>query len=839
MPGRSAARTRLFTDRYNPGVNAAPRRRFWELAGSLLAAAVFFWTPAGVLGQEEEPPASEMPDGEVEVSLGSFGVGGVARAGEWTAVRIITTDHAPAPRQIIIRATLEDIDGDRAHYERTVASNPGVRQQAWLYFRLPMGFDGGQPVEVTVSEAVESGAGFEPGRLLAQDQLTARTVLPAYVGLIGVVGGRSVGLEQYTVRPQGQAHAFTPGGHEATEVTASIPPDGLSDRWMGLMQFDAIAWTGDQPGKLDADRAAALKEWVERGGHLIIIMPPVGQSWLGDEMYNPLVDILPRVTANRREGVPLEPYRPLLADDAPNSPPLPATAVVHEFTAVSEAGPHDAIPIFSNPPGAGRAGASVVVRRLVGAGAVTLVGIDLANSGLQIHGRPEADIFWHRVLGRRGKLHTIREVTGDAQTSPPDWLVEDRQQAIYDRVIGPMVNMTSSASKGVLLGFVVFIAYWLVAAPVSYAVLRRWGLARHSWVAYAITAGIFTGIAWGGATLIKPIRVEGSHVTLLDHVYGQQTQRTRTWTSLLIPWYGEATVTVGEPGAPSGSGGALQNTVAPWDASSYGDEAGSFPDARGYRVDSRSPDSLKFPTRSTVKQLQLDWAGGPRWEMPRPVLSADDLSAGSIVLLPPRTGEDTSTLRGSLVHNMPAPMVNVRVIVVKRQRPLSSRSPTEFLIELEVWQPADPWRPGQVLDLGAITRAAANSKVMQPDAYFDNLLLPSLAGGVGEAVRSVDEPTALAALGFISQLRTGGTVSRAISAERQASHGWDLGRWFTQPCVIVIGQVGHQSGTARAPSPTPVYVDGRAAPVLGVTVVRWMYPLPANPPVYRQAEDGG
>ncbi|MBC7834429.1 MAG: hypothetical protein H7Y88_04920 [Phycisphaerales bacterium] len=57
------------------------------------------------------------------------------------------------------------------------------------------------------------------------------------------------------------------------------------------------------------------------------------------------------------------------------------------------------------------------------------------------------------------------------------------------------------------------------------------------------------------------------------------------------------------------------------------------------------------------------------------------------------------------------------------------------------------------------------------------------------------------------------------------THALDLSRWLTQPCIIIIGQM-----PGGAPSPTPIYVDDQAISTKGHTVVRWIYPLPADPP---------
>ena len=67
---------------------------------------------------------------------------------------------------------------------------------------------------------------------------------------------------------------------------------------------------------------------------------------------------------------------------------------------------------------------------------------------------------------------------------------------------------------------------------------------------------------------------------------------------------------------------------------------------------------------------------------------------------------------------------------------------------------------------------------------------------------------------------------------REATHGLDLGRWFTQPCLIVVGFLSSEPVDA----PVGVYVDGKLMPSQGTTMVRWILPLPDAPPSYRGAE---
>src|SRR5690606_1199411 len=117
-------------------------------------------------------------------------------------------------------------------------------------------------------------------------------------GMIAVMGRRGAGLEAYTVRDD--SGTPTPTTHELTNVVTGIVPEQAPDAWMGWAPYEALVWIDGDPTELRADQAAALREWIHRGGRLIVVLPSVGQLWLNNA--NPLLDIMPAMEVMRREG---------------------------------------------------------------------------------------------------------------------------------------------------------------------------------------------------------------------------------------------------------------------------------------------------------------------------------------------------------------------------------------------------------------------------------------------------------------------------------------------------------------------------------------------------------
>ncbi len=814
------------------------------------------------------PPANATgAPAEVDTEVLQLGVGNLARPGDWVGIQVGLTDRSAKVRTLAVRLNIVDADGDTAAYQTLLAANPGARQRIWLYARLPFNAGPTVPMRLEVFEADDDtaaspeGASAGLGRLLAAKPVVLQQPVPVTSGLMAVVGRALVGLDQYSVRASGDSWA--PLGHELTERPAQLRVPDLPDRWLGLLPFSTLVWTAagsdGEPGDLTEPQAEAIREWVQRGGHLVVLLPAAGSTWT-NATSNPLLGILPRVGVKRIDNANLEPFRPYLL--RPPARPdaalaaMPAGVSVSVLIPAPDADPGDADRILT-----GSDGTCIVARRTLGAGAVSLVGIDLTARPITALNLPPADIFWHRVLGRRGKLPTNEEVAlmvanrGGVGGLPG--YISNRVERVFDRSISSKIAKTGRAAAGVLLGFGVFVAYWLVAGPLGYALLKRRNWVHHAWVSFVLAAGAFTAVAWGGATYLRPGKLEGSHLTLLDHVYGQSTQRARAWVGLLLPRYGQMRIDV-----PADAAERTRAALASWDppVESRAGSGVSFPDARSYVVNARAPASLAVPTRSTVKQLQIDWAGGPRWKMPMPVR----VDAAGLVSPAPERGSirpDTrdnapSRLVGALVHELPAPLTRIIVIHVSAQNLRATTSAGFLMSNALAWQLSAPWAPGQVLDLAEATptgRQPAGSDVSAPfvgggAVEMAESLLSGLVPRAGSAANlgldrtDATEPEteferrmlglALFPLLAPPEPLSGSNAMEAASlARRRAAHNYDIARWFTQPCLIIIGHVGTEED--RAPAPIPLTADGDDVPLLGRTVMRWVYPLPDNPPIAR------
>ena len=165
------------------------------------------------------------------------------------------------------------------------------------------------------------------------------------------------------------------------------------------------------------------------------------------------------------------------------------SAVVQSFNPVSTGGwSPDAVPIMTGPDGE-----AVVVRRIVGAGMVTVVGlpVDSIKLHLQSH-KFMADQFWNRILGKRLRVPTQAELATGKKGQPAktasgeeieDYNYSTQLQEIDGGVV-KAVNYETGAAWGLMLAFIVFLAYWIVAGFGGFMFLKQRNWKQHAWVGF-------------------------------------------------------------------------------------------------------------------------------------------------------------------------------------------------------------------------------------------------------------------------------------------------------------------------------------------------------------------
>ena len=795
----------------------------------VLIAVVAVFPIQNALSQEISQ--DEQGAGEVQLSVLNLGVGGMIRAGDWAGIQVQMLDQGSSQREVILRVTIRDSDGDDAQFDRVVSANPGLPQSFWLYCWVPFQFDQAS-FEIHAFEAQESGGsqdgqlGYRAGRLLGVASVYNPIMQDPWIALAGVVGTRQLGIDQYSTTIDGRT--WRPLGHELIRVAPGLTTNSLPDRWQGLVTLDFLVWGSStlrehDPSSLSPERARAIRNWVEQGGHLVIMMPPSDDPWFSGS--HPLSSILPDVQRpSRSDGVDYESIRTLITESP--DVPLPTNGTITSFTPSPDAEVGTALPILETVHGE-----VVAIRRLVGSGMVTVFGIDLGNGELRRLGLPDPESFWHRILGMRGDIQRPNEMTEQLLSD-----VRSRTILEFDNEISGEIAKTGRAIQGVFFGLVVFLIYWVLAGPGGFALLKSKKKSQHAWVGFVLMIAIFTSAAWLGALFLRPKKVDITHLTLLEQVYGQTQSRARSWMSVMLPSYGQSEISLPDP-SESGvlATNRLSSLITPWQPSTTSASiVNGFPDNTGYRIESRSPESIRVPTRATVKDFRVDWGGVSDWSMPHPVIDTESFIEKPLIL----NGNEVS---GELVHDLPGELTRVTFFIVSQQIPIRSSGQklgSQMISRVTSWSPQFPgggWGPGEVIEMLDYTKPTEPVRGKQP--YFTSAVRLgvdslSIQGSRGNTMNR------LKAARLISQFdppRYGSTNDPVGDrlAHRRQMHGWDLGMWFTQPCLIVMGELQTDAEELGPDGiPIPVYVDGKRVPASGKTLVTWIYPFPADPPPY-------
>jgi hypothetical protein len=567
---------------------------------------------------------------DVDVELVLMGVGGHVRPGDPTAILVRATSSLTAPVQARIEWSVRNADGDTVRFTRDAALAPGAPVERWVYGVMPIVTTSAQGCLDAVSAVrvveVEDGRAV---RVLGERRIDgasgeeAATPVETLEALVGLVGDGRAGLSALaTPTPNMSVPASM---NELTKVARGIEPARMPDRWEGWTSFDTVIWTNAPVQNLGVEQARALLDWVRRGGNLVLVLPESGDPWglSGARGRTALAEALPE-RAERRDAVEVSRLTPVLIRTGtlrntaartgiwtfPNDPgngfvpilALPARVDARSGNVVADEGSLD--------------GRAVAVRRPLGFGFVTVVGIDvdgLERRSLVDEGLPQADVFWNRILGRRADAPVTAEVSALVKAKRVDTRGGLVVTADGGRLVNGFVGLQSRAAIGVLGLLGAFALYWALAGPVPWFALRRAGKLQYAWLAYVAVAAAATTLAWIaiGAFELTSGRVQ--HLTFVDRVERpgateaeRASMRASAWFSAALPGYGASRVEL-----ERGEGAAGSDILWSWFPPPTGLQGG-FPDTETYEVAAASQAAYELPARATSTVLAASWMGRAR-----------------------------------------------------------------------------------------------------------------------------------------------------------------------------------------------------------------------------------
>ena len=787
-------------------------------------------------------PSATVVAESIDLAFRQFGVGNTWRAGETTGMLLDIELDAPSEQQVLVEWELPTPDGDMNRYGRMITLSPGQRRSVWLYAPLPQSLQLDTSMQVRMSRVDDGEEGDVLGTWSFKPRTTSSLQLLPTTALIGVVGTQRAGLDQLS-NPTGDHNLRPLTGNEATAITTMSNVDMLPDRWEGWLPYEAVVWTDAEPN-LRPSQIQALHDWMRRGGHLAIILPSTGNPWnLGSTDGSPLGELMPRAPRRDEQG----PMRTLLQSlttreitGQNGTMPIRIFRDLHgDFDALPSAQGWTSVHALED----GRVWAA---QRPVDHGQLTLIGLDLSTIGrnltvqralagqpMTMRSIPDADLVWNRILGRRADTPDASVLDAMKNADRLNTLKPTHARVVTDALVAGPIEMQERASSGLLLAFLFFITYWILAVPGSWWWLSRRDRLEWSWAVFSILALVGTVVGWLLVEGLQDRTLRVRHLTVLDHVHQNEGQHARSWMSIYLPGYGDRAVELAEDRT-------IRNLLQPW--APHQSSQLTFPDSADVTIDlDRRPDRSTLPGRATTTNLYADWYG-----------QVDSLRWGGTLRMDPddpvrlerdATGQEIG-LRGSLLSDLPATLEQVRILWVTGDR----MPPRRLEIVDESSAPwLDPLYAGRGLNRGHFWGISA----LEPGGRIDLSSFqpaPSTAmhGNIETTYRPPetkrlqdvadyadrDRRKELELLGLYGQLppptyhQTGETLTKTGITQRKFGRELDLSPWLGRPCLIVTGFMENSE------LPVPLVVDGADDDhqSSGLTMIRWILPLPQHDP---------
>jgi len=780
------------------------------------------------------PAAAQASGVEINIELDFLGLGGVVQRGVWTPVRMDLINTGAESVEVTCRWLLEDEDGDELVAERPDITlvpqrSEGAFQSVWLYATPPMST---RPDQAWVFQAVDS----DTGELLkqVQVQLPSSAVVESSVNLVGVCGFSEMGLYPWRKRWSTQ--------HEPLRVITGLRLETLPDRWYGLDSLSALIWSpqGGEPTstKVSSRTKSALREWVYRGGHLVIVMPYAGEQWTSEKSgLSDLLEPIDRDAINRTQAKPPFSVFNVLAKTDPVGQVWFDLEKESGFTTLAEVpvteGEGDAATTTDKP---------LIVGRRVGFGQVTLVGIDLSNKAVLESIDPfELHRVWTRVFSWRGSKTgaLLRDSEFDDQQTAAQY--QEAKNASHVELgtwLAARVARQRETGPAVGLEFVLFMVYAVAAGLTFPHFLRGKGWERHSWLMFVGIVAVFSAVAWGGAWALRPASNSAAHFSVLDIDGNNQIAHVRSWQSVLVPSFADTEFKVSSQADGLARMDVVNLLSSPGHAITL--ESPGYPDQRSYGFDATAPHTIEIPMRSTTKSIVVDFLGqitaqrpgmSRPWQLPRTKdmrLANNGLPAGTITHEFPDALHDVRIIfcpggpqqagqrdARPMVYAYRDPQTNKSVWEPKTPLVLpASDTPYTPLWVKPSLKPSDKGKPrnwAQEGYLGSVIRKRGSTPGANSESHIvDDIELLSFYDALPPPVYETQQGIG----GFGIQ-----TSNPYYTYNRSLMRDLDLTHLITGRRIILIGHL------RNGPSPVPLTVDGEDVEAEGWTVVRWVYDL--------------
>ena len=481
----------------------------WRARAGLLAVAAFATMAGG--------PASAASRA-VEVENIRVGFQERYKVGTWTPVWLQLRGGLDGFNGLL-EVIAEDEDGTPTVIRQSVQVAPGGTQRVTAYVRpgsLNSDFatlrfrDGKSGRAVAPDVVIGNVLGSKPPEPLSQDDYQLLSLgRPAGIDIIPSLPGYNANKTNNAV-PGGRAR-------EVLVPRLSAIDDLLPGRWYGYDSVDVVVVdTNDKEmlATLSGNRGEALKQWVQRGGHLVVA---VSSNWqaVNDGLLGEMLPVKLNGQAQVSPFDSLESFTGGSHQVAFENEP----ARVAKFEEIDARGGKVIASTLSTP---------LVVRGAFGFGRVTVIGLDV--DAKPFSGWPDRALFFVKALDLRGSNSSVNP------TAPGGRIVTNN---VSD--LATLIRRSLDQFKGVTLipfgwvaGFIVL--YILLIGPGDYfflkKVLKRMELTWITFPAIVVTVSL---LAYYAAYVVKGTDLRVNKIDVVDVDLEAKAARGTSWVNLFSP----------------------------------------------------------------------------------------------------------------------------------------------------------------------------------------------------------------------------------------------------------------------------------------------------------------